>query len=284
MAVSGVDIVRLHAPVPLHAPLQPVKADSAAGVALRVTLEPIGRSALHVVPQLSVVPVATTLPVPVPFLLALSVYFDRLKVARTLVHESIGTVQVPVPLQIPLHPANVESRLALGVSVTAAPLGKSLLQVLPQLIPEGEDVTLPVPLPSLVTVSVYMIRVKVAVTVCAAVIDMLHVLLVPVHAPLQPAKVEPLAGVAVKVTVLSTLIWLTQAVPHAMPSGFELMVPAPVPARLIVSDCVTRVNVAVTLRASVTANVQVPVPLQALLQPLNTEPTAAVAVRVIVLP
>ena len=45
---------------------------------------------------------------------------------------------------------------------------------------------------------------KVAVTERAADIDTAQVMAVPVHAPLQPAKVEPAAGVAVNVTVVPT--------------------------------------------------------------------------------
>ena len=69
----------------------------------------------------------------------------------------------------------------------------------PQLIPAGALMT--VPLPALLTVSAKVWVVKVAVTVVAALMLTVQVP-VPVHAPLQPLKVEPAAGVAVSVTTV----------------------------------------------------------------------------------
>jgi hypothetical protein len=68
------------------------------------------------------------------------------------------------------------------------------------LIPEGDEVTVPAPVPALVTLSEKLDEpLNVAVTDRAAVIDTVQ-LPVPVHAPLQPAKVEPLVAAAVSVT------------------------------------------------------------------------------------
>jgi hypothetical protein len=63
------------------------------------------------------------------------------------------TLQVLVPEQSPPHPPKVEPEAGLAVSVTAVPLEKLALQVLPQLIPEGLLVTLPDPVPARVTLS-----------------------------------------------------------------------------------------------------------------------------------
>ena len=49
-----------------------------------------------------------------------------------------------------------------------------------------------------------MVVLKVAVTVLDAVMLTVHAP-VPVHAPLQPAKVEPAAGVAARVTLVLRL-------------------------------------------------------------------------------
>src|ERR1051325_7117846 len=79
------------------------------------------------------------------------------------------TVQVPVPVQAPLQPANVEPLAAAAVRVTEVPLAKLALHVLPQLIPAGDEVTVPVPVPALVTVRVWVLAegLKGGVTDCA---------------------------------------------------------------------------------------------------------------------
>ena len=76
-------------------------------------------------------------------------------------------------------------------------------QVFPQVIPAGMLVT--VPLPDALTVSVWdcvwVCWVNVAVTVAADVSVTLQEP-VPVHAPLHPVNVEPVAAAAVKVTAV----------------------------------------------------------------------------------
>ena len=75
------------------------------------------------------------------------------------------------------------------------------MQLVPQLaIPPSSELTVPLPVPTLLTVTARLKRcgVKLAVTDCAALIVTVQ-MPVPVHAPLQPPKVEPAAGVAVKV-------------------------------------------------------------------------------------
>jgi hypothetical protein len=63
-------------------------------------------------------------------------------------------VQLPVPEQAPDQPANLERAEATAVSVTAVPCLKACAQVEPQLIPAGLELTVPVPRPALVSVSV----------------------------------------------------------------------------------------------------------------------------------
>jgi hypothetical protein len=55
------------------------------------------------------------------------------------------TAHVPVPLQAPDQPANVEPVLGVAVSVTGVPLAKLALHVCPQLMPDGLLVIVPVP-------------------------------------------------------------------------------------------------------------------------------------------
>ncbi len=71
----------------------------------------------------------------------------------------------------------------------------------PQEMPAGVLVTVPLPVPALPTVSANVWVVKMAVTERAAVMLTTQAL-VPVHAPLQPLKVEPAAGMAVSVTAM----------------------------------------------------------------------------------
>ena len=63
------------------------------------------------------------------------------------------TLQVPVPMQAPDQPANVEVVFGAAVSVTMVPLVKLALHVAPQSIPAGLLVTVPAPVPALWTVT-----------------------------------------------------------------------------------------------------------------------------------
>src|SRR3954471_23907386 len=69
-----------------------------------------------------------------------------------------------------------------------------------------------------------------------------------------------------------------------MPAGALVTPPEPVPAFVRVSVWVCSVNVAVTERAWSIVTVQPPVPVQAPLQPLKSEPAAGVGVRVTLAP
>jgi len=70
---------------------------------------------------------------------------------------------------------------------------------------------------------------------------------VPVQPPpLQPLKVEPVAGVAVNVTAVPLAKAAEQVVPHEMPVGALVTVPVPGPALVMASVKGCRANVAVT--------------------------------------
>jgi hypothetical protein len=93
---------------------------------------------------------------------------------------------VPVPEQPPpLHPAKSESAAGDAVRVTAVPFVKDAEHVPPQLIPLGELVTVPLPVPAFVTVMVYVFGAKVAAIVQSAVTGPV-VYVVPFNVPLQP--------------------------------------------------------------------------------------------------
>src|SRR5450755_2440839 len=228
-------IVTEQAPVPVHAPLQPVKVEPAAALAVSVTTVPLLKLALQVVPQLIPVGLLVTVPVPVPALVTLNLKTTALNVAVTDFAALIVTLQVPVPVQAPLQPANVDPAATLAVSVTTVPLLKLALQVPGQLIPVGLLVTVPVLVPASETVSGNVVTdvLNVAVTDFAALIVTLQAP-VPVHAPLQPAKVEPEPTAWVRVTTVPLLKFVLQVPGQLMPTGLLVTVPVPVPASLTV--------------------------------------------------
>ena len=76
-----------------------------------------------------------------------------LNVAVTALAALIGTEQAPVPVQAPLQPAKVEPVAGVGVRATVAVEANEAVHVAPQLMPDGDEVTVPVPVPALVTVS-----------------------------------------------------------------------------------------------------------------------------------
>jgi len=143
----------------------------------------------------------------------------------------------------------------------------------------GLDVTVPKPVPALLTVSVKVWIVNVAVTLRAADIATVHVPVPEQPAPLQPVNVEPAVGDAESVTDRLESNDAEHVAPQLIPAGLDETVPEPVPALLTVSAKVWRVNVAVTERAAVMETVHVPVPVHAPLHPVNVEPAVGDAVR-----
>ena len=140
--------------VPVQAPLQPVNDEPTEGAAARVTLVLIAYASEQSTPQLIPGGVLETVPMPVPTLLTVRMKVFRLKVAVTFLDADMVTLQVPVPLQAPLQPAKVEFHFGLAVKVTTVLAGKSSAQSVPQEIPAGELVTVPLPVPSRLTVRV----------------------------------------------------------------------------------------------------------------------------------
>ena len=58
---------------------------------------------------------------------------------------------------------------------------------------------------------------------------------VPVHAPLQPAKVDPRRGAALSVTRVPPGYVPEQSDPQVIPAGSLMIEPAPLPASITVS-------------------------------------------------
>jgi hypothetical protein len=211
-----------------------------------------------------------------------------LKVAVTDSAALIVIAQVPVPLHpAPLHPANAEPVPAAAVSVTTVPSLKFALHVVPQLIPAGELVTVPVPVPAFVTVNPNS-GAKLAVTASAAFIVTTQVP-VPLHpAPLHPVNADPLAGAAVNVTDAPPLKFAEHVEGHVIPAGLLVTVPSFGTLCTIVTESgnCAGVNVAVTDSAAFMSIVQGPVPLHSTLpvQPVNVLPLFGVAVSVTTAP
>src|SRR5438552_18391206 len=126
-------------------------------------------------------------------------------------------------------------------------------------MPAGALVMVPVPPPLELTVSVKVCRATVAVAVPAALIVTVQVPVPEQPPPLQPEKVEPATGAAVKVTEVPLAYAAAQVAPQAMPAGALVMVPRPEERRVGEEDC--RAKGAVTVCAAVTVTVQGPVPV-----------------------
>jgi hypothetical protein len=277
----------VHMPVPLQPPppLQPVNVEPVAGAAVSVTVVPWPNVPVHVAPQSIPAGTDVTVPVPVPAFVTASAYVFSVNVAVTALAAVIGTVHVPVPVQPPLQPVNVEPVAGAAVSVTVVPWPNVPVHVAPQSIPAGADVTVPTPVPAFVTASAYVFSVNVAVTEFAPVIATVQVPVPLQPPPLQPVNVVPVAGAAVSVTVVPWPNVPVQVAPQSIPAGADVTVPTPMPAFVTASAYVFSVNVAVTVIAAVIVTVQVPVPLHPPpLQPVNVEPVPAAAVNVTIAP
>lgn len=145
----------VQAPVPEHAPPQPPKVDPLEAAAVSVTWVPWSYEAEQVAPQSMPAGVEVTAPAPLPVLLTVSTSDVRSKVAVTLCAWLSVTVQLnAVAEHAPPQLLKVEPMPGVAVSVTEVPSAKSAAQVAPQSMPEGEEAMVPVPLPSVLTISV----------------------------------------------------------------------------------------------------------------------------------
>jgi hypothetical protein len=124
-----------------------------------------------------------------------------LNVAVIDVAPFIATVQVvPETALHPVHPAKRAPPPATAVKVTWVPRLYDSEQSAPQLIPAGFEVTVPVPLPALITDRSARGRSNAATTLRAASIVTVQVDALTEAQPVQPVRTDPLAGAAVNVT------------------------------------------------------------------------------------
>jgi hypothetical protein len=147
----------VHIPMPVQPPPQLENTEPLLAVAVSATLVALGKLAEHLLPQVMPAGLLLTVPLPVPFFVTLSVKFCAdpllgLKVAVTVMLELSVTVQLPVPEHPPpLQPENTERSLATAVRLTCVPPGKLAEQVVPQVMPAGLLLTVPLPVPDFVT-------------------------------------------------------------------------------------------------------------------------------------
>ena len=123
-------------------------------------------------------------------------------------------------------------------------------------------------------------RLKVAVTLLTASIVTVQVP-APLHAPLQPVKVEVASAVAVSVTEAFSVYSALHVDPQLMPPVLEVTVPPPVPALATVRVFCWIEKAAVTLFDASIVTVHSPLALvHAPPHPVKLEPALGVAVRV----
>lgn len=164
LATTFVDcvIVNVQVPVPEQpSPVHPVNVDPAVGLAVNVICVPLAKLAEHVVEHMLIpAGLLLTLPLPVPAKVTVSKsLLPVLKVAVTVTSAvPMGTVQVGgfvcglAGVQFALKPANDEPDAAVAVSITLLLSVNGARQTVGQLIPTGELVTVPAPVPFSVTV------------------------------------------------------------------------------------------------------------------------------------
>jgi hypothetical protein len=137
-----------------------------------------------------------TVPVPLTVTVRAS---SGVNVAVTLFAAFIVRLQLPVPEQAPDQPENPYPLEGAAVRVTPVPYEYVVEQVPGQEMPEGELVTVPLPLTP--TVSVSGIAVNVAVTL-TGLYSVTWQAPVPEQAPDQPEKLYPAEAEAVRLTVV----------------------------------------------------------------------------------
>ncbi len=209
---------------------QPANVDPGRGLAVSCTL-PV-KGAVQVEPQFIPAGADTTVPVPVPGLVMVSMP-PRENVAMQLSLELVILIEVlkAVPEQFPLQPVKLEPGSAEAVSRTG-PLNGALWirQPVPQLIPAGDEVTEPVPFPPFWTVSV-LAGEKLATQFISEVSVTVVVVAVPLQSCPQPANVMPGSGFAVRVIAFPSFTnRAEQSAPQFIPfPGPDVTVPVALP-------------------------------------------------------
>jgi hypothetical protein len=108
-------------------------------------------------------------------------------------------------------------------------MANRLVHVAPQSIPAGADVTVPMPVPDLVTEIGQEVLTNVAL-IALFPFAVNTQLLAPVQPPPHPMNVEPASAVAVSTTAAPSSNWPTHDAPQSIPEGDDVTEPDPVPS------------------------------------------------------
>ena len=140
-------MVRVHVgPVPLHAPTHPVKVSLPVARAISVTTVPAAKDAVQTLPQS--IPGGALVTVPSPETLTASAKLCGAAGSNAAVTDfgpSMMSAQPAAPKQAPVQPRKTKPGAGAAESVTVSPTGNVAEHVLPQSIPGGALVTVPVP-------------------------------------------------------------------------------------------------------------------------------------------
>jgi uncharacterized repeat protein (TIGR02543 family) len=292
-----VSSVTLHPPLPVHAPLQLSNFHPGLGCGVSATVvsgagggPPRSNAKPQVPGQEMPEGAEVTVPPPVTETVTVRWGITAVNVAVTEASALIVTVQgvvVHAPVQLP----NAEySSVGAALSVTCVPSGNWELHVpAVQEMPEGAEVTVPLPPPWTVTESVRGTGgSKVApADAFPSIVSVHSPVPAPPHAPVQPANVELPAGEGVRVTEPPCAKVAVHAPEfpeeHEIPEGEDVIVPLPLPPTVTVSEY-PGANVAVTERSALIVTEQVPAPPQSPDQPPKTVLGPGPAVSVTTVP
>ena len=234
---------RVQDPVPAHAPVQPVNTESALAAAVRTTVEP-GKKPTWQKDGGQSIPAGSDVTVPEPGPVSMTLMSPVSKSAVTVVVPAAGlNEQVLVPGHVtPLQPLKTVFAPGVAVRMTVEP-GLAMTVQVPapdgakQVMPAGDEVTVPEPAPTKAAWTTAVSKFAVTVVVPAAGANEQD----PVPGqvtPVQPVNIEFESGVAVNVTVLAGTNSAEQvpempppprppALAQAMPEGDEATLPPP---------------------------------------------------------
>ena len=141
--------------MPVQDPDQPRKMFEPFGVAVRVTVVPPAKDLVQKFEQLGAAGLNETVPLPERVnSIVTSNGAAAANPADTLAAAVIVTTQLPVPVHAPDQPVKVELPVGVAVRVTVVPWVKVSEQSVPQEMPAGLEVIVPVPVPVLLTLKV----------------------------------------------------------------------------------------------------------------------------------